>query len=821
MNLRALLIEDSESDAALILRQLKKSGYDVGGQVVQTADEMKAALSLQEWDVIIADYQLPEFDAPSALALLQESGLDIPFLVVSGAIGEETAVDLMRSGACDYLIKNKLARLGPAVERELTEANIRRQRKIANDALIESERNLQKSQSLAHIGNWISNFETGETIISDEIFLIFGIKPSHEFIDFKSAWKKYVTEPEKTWQLLAQLHPGEQVEFRITRSDGTDRYLLATAGEKPVDKSGRVTQNSGVIQDITERKSIELELLEKIAESQRRARELEIIGSVSSSLRKVQSRREMVDIILQELVQLTNAQFASLALLEKDQFCFEHAFGNFQSWQEQLVPADLKCFQQITATRKSMISIHRENVECRNELPDWLRENMPPDGMTLFCPLISGETMIGLIMLSFNQVVTISTEQMDLVTAITDIVGNAINRKLASDKLEGMVERREKELEFIYKITSAASSSSKIKEALQEALTLTLAAVQAEMGGIYLLDEDSRLPEQIIFHRAELEELEVFEQTFNPELILAIIREKRALLLPTREIQDPGTPARSETINTAVGLPMLMQGQINGVLAIRKTQGQQVNVEELTLLSFIADHLALVVENTRLIKKAEHTAILEERSRLARALHDSVTQQLYSAKLYSVGAQRFLAQNNIKEVEIYLDQISSLTQQALKDLRMMVYELRSLELASSGLLGALQHRLDAVEKRSGVEVTFQADNLSSLPEYMEENFFRIAMEALNNSLKHAMASNVKVKFSQPNDCVRLVIEDDGIGFDLLAVSSQGGMGLATMRERAEKMSGRFQIHSRPGDGTHIEIEVPFMINSIMERGSSN
>ena len=129
--LRVLLIEDSESDAALIIRQLKKADYAVTPERVETAAQMTAALEQQAWDCVIADYRLPQFDAPAALAVLQSTGLDLPFIVVSGTIGEETAVALMKAGAHDYLMKDKLARLAPAVKRELAEAQSRRERQRA------------------------------------------------------------------------------------------------------------------------------------------------------------------------------------------------------------------------------------------------------------------------------------------------------------------------------------------------------------------------------------------------------------------------------------------------------------------------------------------------------------------------------------------------------------------------------------------------------------------------------------------------------------------------------------------------------------------
>lgn len=133
--LRCLQVEDSESDAALIIRLLKKAKFKVEGERVESADDLRAALSRQHWDVIIGDFHLPGFDAYKALGILKESGLDIPFIGVSGKVGNEIAAEIMKRGAADYMTKNCLERLVPAIRRELREAEIRRSLRVAEAAL--------------------------------------------------------------------------------------------------------------------------------------------------------------------------------------------------------------------------------------------------------------------------------------------------------------------------------------------------------------------------------------------------------------------------------------------------------------------------------------------------------------------------------------------------------------------------------------------------------------------------------------------------------------------------------------------------------------
>ena len=127
--LRILLVEDSEDDAALLLRAIQQGGYSVAYERVETAADMKSALDNEAWDVIISDYKLPQFDAPQALAVMKESGQDLPFIIVSGTTSEENAVSSLKAGAHDFVIKGKLARLVPAIQRELKEAVERRERR--------------------------------------------------------------------------------------------------------------------------------------------------------------------------------------------------------------------------------------------------------------------------------------------------------------------------------------------------------------------------------------------------------------------------------------------------------------------------------------------------------------------------------------------------------------------------------------------------------------------------------------------------------------------------------------------------------------------
>jgi signal transduction histidine kinase/ligand-binding sensor domain-containing protein len=214
-----------------------------------------------------------------------------------------------------------------------------------------------------------------------------------------------------------------------------------------------------------------------------------------------------------------------------------------------------------------------------------------------------------------------------------------------------------------------------------------------------------------------------------------------------------------------------------------------------------------------LAQQAAETAVAAERSRLARELHDSVTQSLYSATLLAEAGQRLSKSGDQGRVEGYLARLGEISQQALREMRLLVYELRPLDLEEGGLVGALQQRLDAVERRAGVRARLVVDGEVELPAGVEEQLYRIAQEALNNALKHGAPTLVVVTIRLEGQGtgslqrIEMEITDDGRGFDPEAAGGEGGIGLISMRERAEKLGGTLTVHSAPGEGTRVRVVV--------------
>jgi len=262
--LRVLLVEDSLDDAELLGIELRRSGYDLDIERVETAEEMRAALLNREWDIVLSDYHLPRFSAPDALAVMGDAGVDLPFIVVSGVINTEEAVTLMRAGANDFARKDDMARLAPAVGRELADAESRRMRRRAEDALQESGQRLSAAQSIANLGNWQFDIGTSEIWWSDEMYRILGHDPQSFQPTIEALFEAVHPEDKAvTFEAVERaVKQGKSYNFdhRIVLPDGEERVVQERA-EVLRNEDDEPVSVICTVQDVTDRKQAEETLL--------------------------------------------------------------------------------------------------------------------------------------------------------------------------------------------------------------------------------------------------------------------------------------------------------------------------------------------------------------------------------------------------------------------------------------------------------------------------------------------------------------------------------------------------------------------------------
>jgi signal transduction histidine kinase len=234
-------------------------------------------------------------------------------------------------------------------------------------------------------------------------------------------------------------------------------------------------------------------------------------------------------------------------------------------------------------------------------------------------------------------------------------------------------------------------------------------------------------------------------------------------------------------------------------------------VEELSLFSAATYAMGVVIDNVRQRSQAEKTAVKQERRRVARDLHDVITQSLAALSISAETAQT-LHKTNPSALESILVHLSDSARQALREMRLLMYELRLDSFDEIDLVNAIETRIDAVENRSGISVTFWVQENASWPDSWNSDLYQITMEAMNNAVKHARATELQVELSNVDGGFTLKVCDNGRGFNMNKIP-KGGLGLQGMSERAERIGGRLEIVASPSQGTCIQFHAPAKSNT--------
>ncbi len=325
---------------------------------------------------------------------------------------------------------------------------------------------------------------------------------------------------------------------------------------------------------------------------------------------------------------------------------------------------------------------------------------------------------------------------------------------------------------------------------------------------VFLLDRDAN--ELVLRASSDNRSLEHRRLDLSLASINSRVARTGEAVLANDVLHDPGFLPDSQLPETRSELviPLRLGNQVIGTLDVHNRQVGAFTPEDVAAIQSLGDQLVVAIENAYLYDQSRELAVLEERTRLARDLHDSVTQSLYSLVLLTEGWRRLLNAGGETQTEDHLGRIGEIAQQALREMRLLIHELRPPMLEQEGLVGAVRKRLDAVEKRVGIEARVVMEDLVELPASLEEGLYWITQEALNNALKHATANRETVRICVEDGMLVLEITDDGQGFDLEAARHKGGMGLVSMGERARQMGGTLTIESVPGRGATVTVRVP-------------
>jgi len=355
---------------------------------------------------------------------------------------------------------------------------------------------------------------------------------------------------------------------------------------------------------------------------------------------------------------------------------------------------------------------------------------------------------------------------------------------------------------------------------LKQSLALVLTTVGGTAGAIHLLETDEPDdPEQPQEWRLRMAAHQGLDEATVAALQVILpgvsgvgkVAQQRETLVSVDWAADAEAlhlPSPGD-FSAYVGAPMRARGRkIVGVLSVFSNDRSSFSVEVVTLLTSIADQMGGIIENTWLRRQAESAAVMEERQRLARELHDSVTQALYSLALIASAAKSMASVGNVTRLAQHLDTIDETAQLALREMRLLIHALRPPILEQVGLAEALRLRLSGVEERVGLKTTLTVDSVGDLAPALEAELYSMAQEALNNALKHAHATRVAVRLASEDDVIVMEIGDDGQGFDLQQALARGGLGLTSLHERVGKLGGVLEVISEAGGGSQIRVRVP-------------
>jgi PAS domain S-box-containing protein len=391
-------------------------------------------------------------------------------------------------------------------------------------------------------------------------------------------------------------------------------------------------------------------------------------------------------------------------------------------------------------------------------------------------------------------------------------------RDMTEGKLTEDTRRRARDEMFVLlnAISSAASNTISLDDFLLESIYHIISPFRSQVVAIFLLDDKNIVGDQLQYQLAahlglpgnaidELMHIPADWPLFNSV-------ENRAAPIQVKEaVDDDRVPAalRNLPVECLLTLPLIArdrgEDKFVGCMCLARKEKPEFNQDEIFRLASIADHMANLIDSDRRRKLA---IAMRERERLMRDLHDSVSQKLYGLVTTTEAAQAALEAGSNVDPALEFARIGENARQAVKEMRLFLYQMQQIDVEKDGLISVLHHRLSAVEGRADIKARLltEEEGVALAPD-KEMMLYYIAQEALNNVLRHARAKSVLVTLKQGPKNVILEILDDGCGFDLKKVD-RSGLGLQNMRERASQLNGKLRIATKPNDGTRIVVTVP-------------
>lgn len=540
-----------------------------------------------------------------------------------------------------------------------------------------------------------------------------------------------------------------------------------------------------------------------------------ILTEISQQITSILDINELLTEVVRLIQRTFNYYHVGIGLVEKDDVVYRVGAGelwddpNFQFKPQRLRIGSEGITGWVAYTGKPVVAA---DVTCDPHYV-WMQGSLTRSELTV--PILVKGRVVGVLDVQSQHINDFETTDVELMQAIASQTGIAIeNARLFAEtqRLLKETEQRAGELTIINSVQQGLASKLDIQSIYELVGDTFHDFFNAQVVVISTYDQQSDTVE----HRYAIERGKriPWPGTHPPGGFRSqIIHTRQPLLVNSKVAEEAarlGQPILPGTASPRswLGVPILVGDQVTGILSVQNVDEENAfNESDIRLLQTFAASMSIALENARLYEQARHLAVVEERQRLARELHDSVTQSLYGISLYAQAATGKIDASQIDPARQYLEDIQNTSLESLADMRLLIYELRPPILAQEGLVSALQSRLNSVEDRANIKSSIESNLTERLPLKMEEGLYQIAREALNNIIKHAHAKNISLRIGRKPDSVSMEIFDDGIGFNLDNASRKGCLGLTNMRERALSQGWILEVESSPGNGTRIKVEI--------------
>ncbi len=532
--------------------------------------------------------------------------------------------------------------------------------------------------------------------------------------------------------------------------------------------------------------------------------ELESLSNLSSALRTARTVQEMLSTLLTETTQILKANNGLILLKSDSNLVIKSLYGLPEDLKGSRYPMGEGLFSQV----------------FNGGQPVYLREIEPPSttGLPSFIqsctslvllPLDTAEKKLGLMVFGFNYRKNFDEFDQKLISSIRNLTSNALYRSNMIDSLEQRLVSRNRELLTLFKIASISNEAREPDTVLEQTLKILLDTLDSRLGVIYV---DGKMGEtHIAAHNEDIQPEvlnELKEITLENSLWGFIFHTNQPLLVDSLD-DDRRVDIRivTELIPlgncTFIGTPIRGSNETLGAICFFRQPGQPYTQEDLALLGTAAHQLGVAIEVILLRKQERQSASRIEHQRLGSELYDSISQLLSSSFLYADASRKLIQSGDVANLTTNVEQFRQSSLQALKDIRVLIHKLRPASIENLGLFGAIQHRLDMVERRAHIETTLSGEYAFKLPGNMEESLYQIIEEMLNYSARYSRATEVEIKLESDYDSITLEFKDNGNG--KYPTDSAKKTILSNLRERVENLGGSFELKMVPNTGTIMHV----------------